>query len=135
MLLLLYRNMSLAKASMKIVSFFKKIIIHPMGRIISKLILSRLITENWFPKFWLAYSEISFDKINLEIILPKDSALNDCTQKCHCFQFTNLVFVGCFWYGLINQIEAIFVVVKMFLKTFLTLICQLRTFHYNHWTS
>ena len=61
MLLLLYRNMSLAKASMKIVSFLKKIIIHPMGRIISKLISSRLITENWFPKFWLAYSEISFD--------------------------------------------------------------------------
>ena len=77
-----------------------------MGRIISKWISSKLITENWFPKFehfdWLIVKlvlvldnqnaqiwEISFAKINLEIILPKDSALNDCTQKCHCFQFTN----------------------------------------------
>ena len=58
-------------------------------QLIAKLVL---ILANQNAQIW----EISFDKINLEIILPKDSALNDCTQKCHCFQFTNLVFVGCF---------------------------------------
>ena len=56
-----------------------------MGRIISKLILSKLISKNWFPKLeqfdWLIVKsvlilanqnarEISFDEINLGMILP-----------------------------------------------------------------